>query len=79
MISYYAWFTIFACILYLIATDQSIAKFVYLLYKNAEVQYRKIIWWIKNDPRNPIVRFQMERRSMKMAKELMKELQNKNE
>jgi hypothetical protein len=77
MISYYVWFTILACFVYLIATDQSIIKFVQLLYKITEIQYTKVVWWIKNNPRNPIVRFQIERRSMKLAKELMKEIQEK--
>ena len=34
------------------------------------------VWWIINNPRNPIVKYLMWRRSMKMAEDIMKEFKN---
>lgn len=76
---YYIWFVLFAFAAYYVVTDENVAKFVYLIYKNAEIQYHKMIWWIKYNPRNPIVRYLMERKSMKLAEELMKEFEKENE
>jgi hypothetical protein len=74
----YIYLTIFFCIAYLIVTDPSIAKGFYMLTQLARVQYEKVKWWVQNSPANPIVRYFIWRRSMKMAKELMEELAEKN-
>jgi hypothetical protein len=76
MISYY-WFSLFAILLYLIAIDKSLAKTIYLLTQLVRVEYEKVKWWILHNPRNPIVKYLMWRRSMKLAKELMDEYENK--
>lgn len=78
MNSYYISFAFFAVILYLVFTDESVAKFIVLLSKLVSVNYQKMIWWLKNSPDNPIVRFLIYRRSYKMARELQKEFENKN-
>jgi len=78
MSSYYVYFTIFFCIAYLIITDQSVAKGFYMLTQLAKVQYEKTKWWIVHNPANPIVKYLMWKRSMKLAKELMSELESKN-
>lgn len=73
----YIYFIIFFCIGYLIVTDQSIARAVYMLTQLARVEYEKVKWWILHNPANPIVKYLMWRRSMKLAKELMDEYKNK--
>ncbi len=73
----YIYFVIFFCIGYLIVTDQSIARAVYMLTQLARVEYEKVKWWILHNPANPIVKYFMWRRSMKLAKELMDEYENK--
>jgi hypothetical protein len=78
MISYYVWVLIFACIAYLIVTDPSIARAVALLSQMIKFQYEKTKWMILHDPRNPIVRWNMERRSYKLAKELQDEMERKS-
>jgi len=40
------------------------------------LQYEKLKWWVLYNPDNPIVRWNMHRKSMKMAEELMKEMKN---
>lgn len=77
MSPYYIYLIIFFCIAYLILTDQSIAKAFYMLTQLARVQYEKVKWWVVHNPANPIIRYFMWRRSMKIAKELMEELAEK--
>ena len=78
MNSTYIYFVIFFCIAYLIITDQSVARAFYMLTQLAQVQYEKTKWWILHNPANPIVKYFIWRRSVKMAEELMKEFQDKN-
>lgn len=78
MSSTYIYFVIFFCIAYLIVTDNSVAKAFYMLTQLAQVQYEKTKWWILHNPANPIVKYFIWRKSMKMAEELMKEFQDKN-
>ena len=75
--SYYISFLIFAVRAYLIATDSSIATFVDYVFKLIKTDYEKKKWWLLNNPRNPVVKYLMWRRSMKLAKELMDEYENK--
>ena len=77
MNSTYIYFLIFFCIGYLIVTDQSIAKAFYMLTQLARVQYEKTKWWILYNPANPIVKYLIWCRSMKLAKEIEKEISNK--
>ena len=78
MTSQYIYFIIFFCIGYLIVTDQSVAKAVYLLSQLVRIQYEKLKWWIFYNPKNPIVKYLMWRNSMKLAEELIKDFENKN-
>ena len=73
----YIYFIIFFCIAYLIITDQSVSRAFYMLTQLAQVQYEKTKWWILHNPANPIVKYLIYRRSMKLAKELMDEYKNK--
>jgi hypothetical protein len=77
MSSNYIYFIIFFCVAYLIITDQSVAKAFYMLTQLARVEYEKMKWWILHNPANPIVKYLIWRKSMKLAEELMKEYNNK--
>lgn len=70
----YLIFGIFAFFFYLILVDKSIAVFFVLTSKFLRIQYERTKWIILNNPDNPINRYLILRRSMKMAKELQKEL-----
>jgi len=74
----YIYLIIFFCIGYLILTDQSVARAFYMLTQLARVQYEKVKWWVAHNPANPIIKYLIWRRSMKLAEELMKELAEKN-
>jgi len=77
MTAYYFWFGIFMFVAYLIATDHSVAYAVTLVSKLIRFQYEKQKWLLLHNPRNPIVKYLMYRKSMKMAEELMKEFAEK--
>jgi hypothetical protein len=49
-----------------------------MLTQLAQVQYEKTKWWIIHNPANPIVKYFMWRRSYKLAKELMEEIESRN-
>ena len=77
MQNYYIWFGLFAVISYIIISDKNTsAAFVYIV-DIAKIRIRKKIWWLKNNPSNPIVKYLMWKRSIKMAKEIQKELKKK--
>ena len=78
MTTYTVWLLIFFCIGYLVITDNSIARALYMLTQLVKVQYEKTKWWVVHNPANPIVKYLMWRNSMKLAEELMKEFENKN-
>lgn len=76
MTTYYLWLIIFAFFLYLVVTDMSIAQLIVICSQWWRLQYEKLKWWVLYNPGNPIVRWNMHRKSMKMAEELMKEFEN---
>ena len=77
MTAQYIYLVIFSCVAYLIATDESVAKAFYFVTKIAKNKFEIFKWWLLNNPRNPIVKYLMWRRSNQLAKELMEELQSK--
>lgn len=72
----YVYFLIFACIAYLIITDESVARAIVLLSQLVKFQFEKTKWIILHDPRNPINKYLMWRRAYKLAKELENELKS---
>jgi hypothetical protein len=58
---------------YLIVTDISVAYAFTLVSKLIRFQYEKQKWWLLHNPRNPIVKWFMWRRALRIAKELEKE------
>jgi len=78
MNSGYLYLLIFACIAYLIITDENIAGLINYSWRLLKFQYEKTKWIVLNDPRNPIVRWNMERRAYKLAKEIQDEMERKS-
>jgi hypothetical protein len=78
MISLYFWLGLFLIIGYFVVTDSSLATFLVLTQKRIELEYEKLKWRIMQSPDNPIVKYMIWRRSIKLAKELRKELENKD-
>ena len=64
-------FGLFAVVAYFIVTDESVAAAFYYVIKLVSTNIRLRWWWLTNNPRNPVVKYLMYRRSMRIAKELM--------
>ena len=70
---------IFAVVAYIIVTDErAAAAFVYVS-KLANTQIKRHWWWLTNNPRNPVVKYMIYRRSLRIAKELMVEINKDKE
>ena len=64
-------FGFFAVAMYFIVTDESVAAAFYYVIKLVSTNIRFRWWWLTNNPRNPVVKYLMYRRSMRIAKEMM--------
>ena len=73
----FAWFALFAVVMYFIVTDESIAAAFYYVTRLAKAYTQRQWWWLLHNPRNPVVKYMMWRRSEKLAQELMDEYKNK--
>jgi hypothetical protein len=78
MISLYFWLGLFLIVGYFVVTDSSLATFLVLTQKRIELEYEKLKWRIMQSPDNPIVKYMIWRRSIRLAKELKKELEKKD-
>ena len=76
MTAQYIYLIIFFCIGYLIVTDESVAKAVFFISQIIKNKFQVFKWWLIHNPQTPWARYSMHRRSMKLAEELMKELQD---
>ena len=72
MSSHYIILSLFAVAAYFIVTDESVAAAFFYVTKLANYHIKKYWWWFIHNPRNPVVKYFMWRRSMKLAKELQK-------
>ena len=73
------WFALFAVVMYFIATDESIAAAFYYVTRLAKAYTQRQWWWLLHNPRNPVVKYMIHRRSLKMAEDLMREINTKEE
>jgi len=74
---YYIWFLVFVFLGYFIVTDQSVAKGFYLITQIVKNKCEVTKWWLMNNPSNPVVKYMIWRRSIKIAKELERELNDR--
>ena len=75
----YIYFIIFFCISYLIITDENIAGLISYSSNLLRLHYEKIKWIVLNDPRNPIVKYLIYKKSLRMAEQLIKKFENKRD
>ena len=69
----------FAVVAYIIVTDErAAAAFVYVS-KLANTEIKRHWWWLTNNPKNPVVKYMIYRRSLRIAKELMVEINKDKE
>ena len=73
MTSHYFWFLIFALICYLVLMDANVAYAVVLILRIVKIRYERVKWCVLNNPRNPLIKYLIWRRSLRIAKVLEKE------
>jgi len=78
MDSHYILFTLFAVAMYFIVTDESVAAAFYYVTRLAKAYIQRQLWWFTHNPRNPVVKYMIHRRSMKLAQELQKYFDEKD-
>jgi hypothetical protein len=76
MIYYYALFTVFAILAYMIVVDKNVAIFIELMIRFAWVQIKRAWWIIRLHPANPIPRWTLNWRIKRMTRQLEKDLKN---
>ena len=72
-------FALFAVVAYFIVTDESVAAAFYYVIELGKAYTKRQWWWLTNNPRNPVVKYFMYRRSMRLAKELMEKINKHKE
>ena len=71
------WFTIGACLVYIIVQDANVYDWFVLLSKRL-TQLVQMQWFkIRYNPDSPWVRYETDRNAKKMAEDLLKEYENK--
>ena len=75
----YVWFLIFGVLAYIIVTDPNVARAYDYVLKLANTNIRRWWWWMTNNPANPVVKYLIYRRSMKLAQEMMAKINTDKE
>jgi hypothetical protein len=70
---------LFAVVAYVIVTDDRAAAAFLYVSKLANTEIKRHWWWLTNNPRNPVVKYMIYRRSLRIAKELMVEINKDKE
>lgn len=73
MDSHYIMFSIFAVVAYFIVTDESVAAAFHYVSKIIGNYARIKWWWLTHNPKNPVVKYLIYRKSIKMAEEIMRQ------
>ena len=76
---HYIFFALFAVAAYFIVTDESVAAAFFYVSKLAKAYIDRQWWWLMNNPRNPVVKYLIYRRSLKMAEKIMAAINTKEE
>ena len=69
----------FTVVAYVIVTDERAATAFLYVSKLVDSNIRRHWWWLTNNPRNPVVKYLIYRRSLRLAKELMAEINKEKE
>jgi hypothetical protein len=76
---YYITLTIFAVAAYFIVTDESVAAAFFYVTRLAKAYTQRQWWWFLHNPRNPVVKYLIYRRSLKLAQEMMAKINTDKE
>lgn len=76
--TYSIWILLLIFIAYIIITDSSVARLFVIISNWTLNEYEKLKWRLLYLPSSPIVKWNIHRNSLKLARELQKELDEKN-
>ena len=76
MSTQYLLLVIFGICLYVVITDSNVAKAFNYIFELASTNIRKKWWWMTNDPSNPVVKYFLYRKNLKLAEELRAKIDN---
>jgi len=79
MTAQYLWLIVFSFALYFIITDESIAAAFYYVTRLAKAYIQRQWWWFTHNPKNPVVKYLIYRRSLKLAQEMMAKINTDKE
>jgi len=79
MTAQYLWLVVFSFALYFIITDESIAAAFYYVTRLAKAYIQRQWWWFTHNPRNPVVKYLIYRRSLKVAENIMRQINTDKE
>jgi len=79
MDSHYIILSLFAVAAYFIITDESVAAAFFYVTKLVKAYTQRQWWWFLHNPRNPVVKYLIYRRSLKMAEEMMAKINTDKE
>ena len=79
MTAQYLWLVVFSFALYFIITDESVAAAFYYVTRLAKSYIQRQWWWLLHNPKNPVVKYLIYRRSLKMAEQLMAKINTDKE
>lgn len=72
------WFGLFVVVAYFVFTDKNVAAAFYYVIELVNAKIKQRWWWMTQNPENPVVKYFMWRRNMKLAKNLKKYFDEKN-
>ena len=73
-----AWLTLAACLAYVVAIDANVLTALHLLVRVAKVWLQRQWFLVRYNPGSPWVRYAIDQNSKKLAKQLMKEIEDNN-
>lgn len=71
------WFTIGACLVYVLAVDANVSHWLVLLFQSVLIWFRRQWFKVRYNPDSPWIRWQIDRTADRIAKELTKEYNEK--
>ncbi len=73
------WFTIGACLVYIVVQDANVFDGLVLVSKTASIWLQRQWFKVRYHPDSPWIRYEIKRNSERMAEEFIKEYKNKQE
>ena len=70
---------IFAVVAYFILTDEGVAAAFFYVTRLAKAYIQRQWWWFVHNPRNPVVKYLIYRRSLKLAQEMIAKINTDKE